>query len=330
MIFSLYSAVPFMKTLGDLGEREVVASLLKDIKSTVTVGPGDDAAVIDIGAQYLVVSTDVVSRTSHLPRGMTDWQVGWFVAAVNYSDIAAMGAKPIGVVVAYSLPRDLPYDDLKAIQKGVQDCSRWVGAEVLGGDTKEGTEMVITATALGLVDKERVLLRRGAKEGDLLAVTGPMGQSAAGYLALTRGIHAPRAVKALLEPQPRTKEGMMLSASGQVTSCMDITDGLAYSIGEISRQSGVHFRVRWCSIPIGEDVVNVAERTNVPAEEMALHFGGEYELLFTVAPDAVDRLSEALGGRLHVIGAAGGDENVLIKGEEVVALDTRGWEHFKR
>ena len=318
-----------MKTLADLGEKEVISLLLANIKTAAAVGPGDDAAAVDIGGQYLVATTDVVSRMSHLPKGMTDWQIGWFTAAVNFSDIAAMGARPVGLLLAYVLPRDLPFEDLKRIMQGAQDCCRFVGADLLGGDTKEGEEMVIAGTALGVVDKDKVLLRRGAREGDLLAVTGPMGTAAAGWVARKRGIFAPRTEKALLEPQPRIKEGMTLSASGKVSSCMDITDGLAFSIGELSRQSGVCFEVRWCSIPIGEDVQKVAEKGGVPIEDLVLHYGGEYELLFTVSPDAVDELTAALGGRLHVIGRATGEQNVLIREGKVVPLDTRGYEHFR-
>lgn len=318
-----------MKTLADLGEKAVISLLLDGARTAAVVGPGDDAAVVDIGPQYLVISTDVVSRASHLPKGMTDWQIGWFAAAVNLSDIAAMGARPVGLVVAYVLPRDMPFEDLKRISQGIRDCCDFTGADLLGGDTKEGEEMVITGTAIGLVDKDKVLLRRGAKEGDLLAVTGPMGTAAAGYIALKKGIYAPRSVKALLEPQPRTKEGMVLSGSGKVTSCMDVTDGLAYSIGELSKQSGVGFEVRWCSIPRGEEVDKVAEKSGVSAEDLVLHFGGEYELLFTLSPDGYEDLSRQLEGRLHIIGRAVGKDNLLMRDGKVVQLDTSGYEHFR-
>lgn len=318
-----------MNTLADLGEKKVISLLLDGVKTSAAVGPGDDAAAVDLGSQYLVISTDVVSRASHLPKGMTEWQIGWFAAAVNFSDIAAMGARPIGLVMAYVLPRDMPFEDLQRISKGVRDCCAFVGADLLGGDTKEGDKMVIAGTAIGLVDKGRMLLRRGARDGDLLAVTGPIGSAAAGYAALNRGIFAPRSVKALLEPQPRTKEGAILAASGKVTSCMDITDGLAYSIGELSRQSGVGFEVQWCSIPRGEEVEKVAEKSGVLVEDLLMHFGGDYELLFTVAPDGYDALHRELGGRLHVIGRAAGKDNLLIREGKVVQLDVKGYEHFR-
>jgi thiamine-monophosphate kinase len=318
-----------MKTLADLGEKRIVSLLLEGIKTDAVVGPGDDAAAVDLGTQYLVVSTDVVSRRSHLPRGMTNQEIGWFAAAVNFSDIAAMGARPIGLVLAYVLPRDLPFEALKAISQGAQDCCRWVGTDLLGGDTKEGDDMVIAGTALGLVDKDKILLRRGARDGDLVAVTGPMGSAAAGYTAAMKGIHAPRSVDALLRPQPRTKEGAILSSLGKVTSCMDITDGLAYSVGELSAQSGVGFEIDWNAIPKGEDVRLVSAQSGVAEENLVMHFGGDYELLFTLSPDAKGELAAALGGRMHVIGRVCGKRNLLIRGDKVVPLDTKGYEHFR-
>jgi len=319
-----------MKTLADLGEKEVVSLLLQGVRTTVAVGPGDDAAAIDLGDRYLVVSTDIITRSSHMPDGMTDWQVGWFAAAVNFSDIAAMGARPIGLVMAYTLPRDMPFNRLESISQGVNDCCQAVGADLLGGDTKEGTGIVLAGTALGLVDKDKILLRRGAREGDMVAVTGPLGLSAAGYEAIRNGIEGPRAVRALLEPQPRTAEGMVLAASGQVTSCMDITDGLAYSIGELSRQSGAGFEVIWENIPVGEGVREVSRKSGVPLEDLVLHFGGDYELLFTFSPQAATPLQKALEGRMHIIGQVKGSENIMIVDGRAVPLDTRGYEHFRR
>lgn len=318
-----------MKTLADLGEKAVVASLIGSIRSTAAVGPGDDAAAVDIGPQYLVATSDITSRLSHMPKGMSYWQTGWYVAAVNFSDVAAMGARPIGILASFVLPRSMPVDDFLSIMKGVQDCALSVGAEVLGGDTKEGDDVAISGCALGLVDKDKVLLRSEAGEGDLLAVTGPMGLSAAGYFAITQGIDAPRALKALLEPQPRTREGMVLSSSGAVTSCMDITDGLAFTISEIGKRSGVSFEVDWGRIPIDPETLEVAKRTGESVEELAMYYGGDYELLFTFRPEAEEQLRASLGERFHIIGKAVGKENILIRDGGVVPIENRGWEHFR-
>jgi len=318
-----------MQRLSDLGEKAVVASLLSKITGAAAVGPGDDAAAVEVGGRYVVATTDIVSRTAHLPPSMSAEEIGWFVAAVNLSDVAAMGARPLGLLLSFCLPRDLEVEELKGMMNGAQDCAASVGTEILGGDTKEGRELVIAGTALGEVAKDRILLRRGAREGDLLAVTGTMGLAAAGWAAWAKGLDAPAAVRAFLHPVPRVREGMALSESGAVTSAMDVTDGLAYSVHELSRQSGVHFAVEWERIPVDPLVHEVARHAGERAEDLVLHYGGDYELLFTVQADRLDQVREALGDAFAVIGRAEGMENVLIKEGEVLPLESRGYEHFR-
>ncbi len=319
-----------MRTLGDMGEKEVVRRILMDIKSHAPVGPGDDAAAVDMGDYYLVISTDIISARTHLPQAMTNRQIGWMLAAVNYSDIAAMGARPIGIVVSLALPRDTKFASLKRIMKGVQECSNSVEAEVLGGDTKESTEMTLVGTAIGTVDKNKILLRKGARPGDHLVVTGSLGLAAAGYYALVNGLSCPLGVKALLEPNPRIKEGLALSSSGGVTSCMDISDGLASSIYQLSGMSGVSFEIDWDSLPVRKEVLQVARDCGVEPEELVLYYGGDYQLLFTVSPDRLQTLKSKLKSGISVIGKARrSTRNTLKKKGRVVILENRGFEHFR-
>ncbi len=239
-----------------------------------------------------------MTRTDHMPKGMTDRQIGWSVAAVNYSDIAAMGAEPIGIVVAFALPGSTQFHSLEEMMRGIEDCSRSVGAEVLGGDTKESPIEVITGTAIGRVEKDGILLRKGAREGDILAITGTMGLAAAGYHAIENGIRAPKAIKALMEPVPRVREGRTLSASGTVSACMDITDGLAFSVHQISEASGVGFELDWEAIPVDPEVLDVASATGEPLENYVLYYGGDYQLLFTISPEGLD-LDRTIARRCH-------------------------------
>lgn len=319
-----------MKTLGDLGEKEAVKRLIAGIRSSVSIGPGDDAAAIDMGDYLLVISTDLISARTHMPETMSEWQMGWTVAAVNYSDIAAMGAKPIGIVLSLGLPRSTEYRSLEDILNGAQDCSAEVDAEVLGGDTKESSEMTLVGTAIGVVGKGEILLRRGAKEGDLLAVTGSLGLAAAGFQAAKGKLRCPKCLKALLEPVPKVREGLTMSSSGFVTSCMDISDGLAISVHHLSEASGVAFDVEWEKIPIDPSVSRIAKESGTPLEDLALYYGGDYQLLFTVDPKGIERLKGRLGKEMSVIGVAkGGGENHLIKGGRRLRLENRGYEHFR-
>ena len=247
------------------------------------------------------------------------------VAAVNLSDIAAMGARPLGLLLSFCLPRNYLLEDLEEMMEGAQECALSVGTEILGGDTKEGKELVIAGTALGEVEKEHILLRRGAREGDLLAVTGTMGLASAGYAAVSNGLDAPDAMALIGQNRIRRE----WRYSGSATSAMDVTDGLAYSVHELSRHSGVHFAVDWDAIPVRSEVHEIAKAVDGSVEDMVLHYGGDYELLFTIRPDMLDAARDALNDGFTVIGRAGGQENVLIKGGKVSYLEPHGYEHFK-
>ena len=296
-----------MSKLSEMGEKEAVRRILAEIaekESSNALGPGDDAAAVDMGFIYLVATTDLISQSTHVLPGMTDWQIGWTVAAVNFSDVAAMGAKPIGLLVSMGLPKEMPSEKLDEIIRGILDCCECAGGEMLGGDTKESPELSLSGTALGTVTKKGILLRKGAKKDDLLAVTGSLGLAAAGYYSIKNSLGMKRAEKTLLEPKPRVKEGMALSASGVVTSCMDISDGLASSIYTLGDASKVSFEVDYAAIPVDKEVIDVAGKVDVSPEELVLYYGGDYQLLFTLKPEGLSLLSSLLGNSFTVIGKA--------------------------
>jgi thiamine-monophosphate kinase len=188
----------------------------------------------------------------------------------------------------------------------------------------------LAGTAIGTVRKDGILLRKGAKPGDLLAMTGSAGLAGAGYEDLTLDNKHPRARKALLEPVPRVKEAAILSASGFVTSCMDTSDGLASSIYELSTASGVNFVLNWDSLAIPNDVYEIAEIKLKPVEEMVLYSGGDYQLLFTVERDKAEELHQMLGKDFTVIGEARTTgSNVIKRSGQLLPLEKRGFEHFK-
>lgn len=322
-----------MARLSDIGEKEAVRriqELIAERGFSENIGPGDDAAAVDLGLMYLVATTDVLAKSTHVLPGMTNWQVGWSLAAVNFSDIAAMGAKPIGLLVSMGLPRETESFDLDELLRGMLDCCEFAGGELLGGDTKEAREMTLAGTALGTVGKRDILLRKGASPGDMLCVTGSLGMAAAGYHSLMEGLGKGRSERAILEPRPLIKEGMALSSSGVVTSCMDISDGLASSVHTLSGMSGVAFSLDFDEVPVEEEVLDVAEAVGLDPTDLALYYGGDYQLLFTVRPDGIDRLRSRLGDEFSIIGKAARDgDNVLVRGREIVKLENRGYEHFR-
>jgi len=300
------------------------------LTASARLGPGDDAAAIELGDRFLVVSTDMLWEATHFHQRMSWRQKGWMAAAVNLSDIAAMGAQPLGFLMAMGLPTHMDDNDVREMVQGAADCCDQFGTDYLGGDTKECSELVVTGTSLGTVPKNGLLTRKGACAGDLLMMTGTAGLASAGLMALELGVTSEKALKALFEPQPRLKEGTLLSSTGRVTSCMDTSDGLSMSLFELGEASGISFEVDASAVPIDPEVVRLAKMAKRDHLEIALHGGGDYQLLFTVRPEGSGDVLGALGDQAKVIGRCiEGKKNVLRRGRSRKELEAKGYEHFR-
>ncbi len=278
-----------MVLIGEIGERQLIEDFGTFIRKEGRVGPGDDAAIV---GKDTVASTDIVTFDRHFPAGMTYEQFGWYAAAVNFSDLAAMGARPTGILSSLALPGDLDSQAAYDIMSGISQCAEFCGTGIAGGDTKPGPG-VVACTALGAMDDRKPMLRSGAKPGDLVAVTGPLGGPAAGFLSLELGIDAEDARHSLYVPVPKVSEGMAMAKSRVVTSCMDLSDGLGTALNTICKASGVGMEIELSFIPRHHDVDPIAEMAGRPVEELLLGWGGEYELLFTVDGDRMKRLYDA-------------------------------------
>jgi thiamine-monophosphate kinase len=322
------------KILSDIGERAAIGIISKIIGNNYI---GDDCAVLDMGDRYLLVTTDMVWEGSHVPSAMTPYDTGYFLVAVNLSDIASKGGMPIGIVTALGLPCSYPVESLDELVRGMSDCARKYLTEVVGGDTKECGSLTLTGTAFGFVDKDKIMLRTGARPGDMVAVTGELGGAAAGYYALNRKKKPSRAelnhfITPLVNPEPRVAEGMALAGTGAATACMDISDGLASSVHQLSEANSVGFRLELDRVPVSATAKKAAKLYSMPVDELALYFGGDYELLVTVRPEKFSAASDAVrsvGGRLTSIGCVTGKrDNILMKNGRKARLEDRGWEHF--
>lgn len=304
-----------MSQLKEVGERQLIRNIRKVIRPAPDVaGTDDDAAILKTEGD-LAVCSDVVTFERHMPRTMSYEQFGWTAAAVNFSDLAAMGARPIGLIASLALPDDMEEADLYDIMSGMDQCAEYCHTKIIGGDTKPGHGS-ISCTALGSMDGRRPMLRNGANPGDVVAVTGPLGAPAAGFHAVMNGLEAEDAIFSLMTPVPMINEGMELSRCGRVTSCIDLSDGLATAANIICEQSRVGMEIVWDFIPEGAGVEEVGEALHIPKEDMMLNWGGEYELLFTFAKEDIDRLQKT-GVYFHIIGRVTNDDGVyLIKDEE--------------
>jgi thiamine-monophosphate kinase len=328
-----------MKACEDLGERRIIEIIQNQLDKMpeMAIPFGDDVSAIDIGNNNLaILKADMLVGKTDVPPKMSLWQAARKAVVMNISDLAAKGVKPLVLLVSLGLPRTLARRDIVQLGKGLNAGAREYGAYVIGGDTGESTDLTISISLFGIARKGEVILRSGARSGDVLAVTGLFGKTAAGLKILLSNHKASKGIRetlveSVLMPHARLKEGLALCASKAVTASIDSSDGLAWSLHELAKASNVGFLVD--KLPVAIEVVKFAEINRLDPLEFALYGGEEYELVITVKPKLwrkAEKAVEEVGGTLLPIGKATAEKRVLLKvnGEKRV-IEARGWEHLK-
>ncbi|HWR98627.1 MAG TPA: thiamine-phosphate kinase [Candidatus Methanoperedens sp.] len=309
---------------------------------TALLGPGDDAAAVrpPRGAD-LLLTTDLLAEGVHFRRAWAPpAALGWKLAAVNASDIAAMGGRPLWALLSVALPPDLDAAFAAGVARGLRAAARRFGFALVGGDTcASGAGVFLSLTLIGAAGP-RLLTRAGARPGDLLFVTGHLAASALGLEALER--HGagplPAALRACarrhLRPEPRLAFGAALARAGLATAALDVSDGLARDLARLCAASRVGARVDAGALPILPGTRRAAALLDRDPVHAALHGGEEYELLFAAGARSGAR-SAALGRRLGVPVARIGAVVPRRAGLTMVTADgaghrlvPRSWEHF--
>ena len=304
--------------LTDLGEKEIIRRLSEFLDI------GDDAACIRISDEYLVLTTDMIYSETHILPVMSWEQIGKFIVTVNFSDLAAMGAKPLAFLLAYGGP-DEEFENFQSIIKSADKQCKKYGAEYVGGDTKYANKLTLAGTAIGLAKKP--VLRSGAKPGDVLAVTGTLGSAAMATDLIIRKLECDKKIiKKALEPEPRVEEGILLSRS--VSAMTDISDSLSLSIYDIADRSNVGVRLDIDKIPVEKTAIKLSEDMNLNLMNYALYGGGDYELLFTVSEDSLRVIEKNIEATR--IGSITEEKDILgIDSGREFAIKRRGYEHFR-
>lgn len=304
-------------TIAQLGEDRAIALIAQTLSDLPLpegwVGIGDDAAVTTAApGQRLVTTTDILVEDVHFRRSTTPAaDLGWKAIAVNVSDVASMGAVPRWATVSVALPKDCPVEWLQGFYAGVAQMARKVGLSIVGGDTTGSPgPVMVSVTVIG--ETERPLLRTGAQPGDVVAVTGAVGESAAGLWLLEHGSEALRAdpryaglIAAHRRPQPHVREGEALAQAGCRVSVLDNSDGLGRSALILAEANGLGVELSADRVPLTEATREVARRAGVSALCWGLWGGEDYHLVLSVEPDGVEALRERLarvGGELNVVG----------------------------
>jgi thiamine-monophosphate kinase len=328
-----------------IAEHAVIRSIRGHTSTTagVTVGIGDDCAVLEpTPGQRLLATTDLLLEDIHFRRRYAEpADIGWKSMAVNLSDVAAMGGRPRWALVALACPAETTLEEIEAFYEGARDLLSRHDVAIVGGDTTASPAgWLLNVTLLG--EAVTPLLRSGARLDDVIAVTGPLGRSAAGLAVLERpsapdGMTA-AALAALtsahLRPVPRVAEGRWLGQAGGVTAMIDLSDGLATDLAHVAEESGVRCRVELERVPVDDATRQLARALDRDALAWATGGGEDYELLLTCRAAAFPRLAEGLrratGTSLHAIGVvtggAPGVHFVDAHGHEVSAAT--GFEHF--
>jgi thiamine-monophosphate kinase len=286
------------------------------------LGIGDDCALLSIPAGFeMALTTDTMVENVHFFTDVDPQALGHKLLAVNLSDLAAMGAEPFAVTLALTLPR-VDEDWLQAFSSGFLQLARLHHVDLIGGDTTSGP-LTLTVQAMGLVPQGRALLRSGAKVGDLIYVTGQLGNAGLG-LKIRQGVWQQHSELALLQfdrPMPRIAEGLELRDAA--SACIDISDGLAADLGHILAQSQVGAVVDWERLPLSADVQHYVQSSG--DWSLPLIAGDDYQLCFTVPADFRGQLP----ADCHCIGRIEAEMGLRIKREgQFLILEATGFEHF--
>ena len=324
-----------MKTLKQLGERKAIQIISKIVtKGNEEIGIGDDCAAFDLGNEYLLISTDMITEENHISKKMKPKQIGWFITAINLSDIAAKGGKPLGLVLSLGLPSNTSDSFIIDLMKGADLCAKKYNTSIVGGDTKENSNITISATIIGTVNKNEFMSRKGAKVGDILAVTGTLGDAGLGYYLLNKKVLNNKKIKSLFEPNPRIMEGLTLSKLKVINSCMDISDGLSSSLYQLLEINDVGFEINKDKIPLSNEFIRYVKNKKIKnIYDYGLHFGGDYELLFTISPNNFKILQESIkntGIKITQIGKVIKEKEIfIIENNSKSIMPNNGYEHFK-
>lgn len=300
-----------------------LSGLLQPAPPDVLVPIGDDCAVIGIGDSKWVAASDMLVSGRHFGRWTTLTDVGYKAVAVNVSDVAAMGGTPRFVLVSGAAPDP---ETALGVFEGVAEACREFGVYPIGGDTTGSETLTVDVAILGEL-KAAPVLRSGAKPGDLLAVTGDLGASAAGLLALkekTDGFE--RLKERHLRPRPRVEVGRAAARPG-VGAMIDLSDGLASDVRHVCEKSGVGCMIDLDILPVSDDTRKLATSLGHDPLVLAATGGEDYELLISAPEQVLEDLARSVPVPITLVGEVGGSKVEFRRGGKVVE-GLSGWDHF--
>ena len=321
--------------IGEFGLIDILKQNTINNKDNIIKGIGDDAAVFSVENNLLqLATTDMLVEGIHFNREfITAWQLGYKAIAVNFSDIAAMGGTPTNILISLAIPSDIDVDFMVQLYDGMKYLTKKFNANIIGGDTVASLQgLVINVTVLGTVPLPLVKYRSGAKNGDLVVVTGDLGSSAAGLEILLNKYEQEQyeiLVKKHLMPFPQLNYGEIIA--NYANSMNDISDGLASEANEISTASEVGIMLKENKMPVLKETKEVAKVFQKDVLDYVLFGGEDYQLVFTITPEKLTQLQGELND-LTIVGEVCSSFNgVKLERNDgtIIDIKSKGYNHFR-
>jgi thiamine-monophosphate kinase len=305
------------------------AQLVARVRELFSPRIGDDAAVVD----GQVLTTDLLIEDVDFTRATPLRLIARKSLAVNLSDLAAMGAAPAYALLSLALP-PWALEGADEMLVAYAEAAREHGIEIVGGDFSRAEKLTVSVTAIGRI-VTRPLLRSGARPGDRIYVSRPIGGSAAGFAMLGKDVKAyaqrefiESAIRRHLDPEPELALGMALARIDEVTACIDVSDGLSTDLHHLCDASNCGAEIEKERIPVFQDLLAYGAKLGINVKDAVLDGGEEYALLFTSSLRESD-LSTRLGRPVYAIGRMTKALGVILKDDGVARpLEPRGWDHF--
>jgi thiamine-monophosphate kinase len=312
-----------------LGEFELIGLLSKTLKNKrngIKVGIGDDTAVFELKGALGLLTCDALVEGVHFLRNWKSltpdffYYLGRKLVSISVSDVASMGGAPLYSLVTLGIPDWMEVEELKEFYEGVNSALEEYNFSLIGGDTVKSPNFFLDLSLLGISNKNCVMLRSKAKPGDLVGVTGTLGDSRAGLEQLLRGkVEDFYLIERFLNPKARLKEGVKALEIGVLCST-DVSDGFVFNLYTIAESSKVRIDLNSSEIPISE---NLEKFAGDGALQYALYGGEDYELIITFPEEKKEKL-ENLG--FKTVGTVSQGEGVFLNGK---FLEKKGYDHFK-
>ncbi len=289
----------------------------------VVVPIGDDCAVLRLGDELWTAAADMLVEGRHFRGWASPEDVGYKAVAVNVSDVAAMGGVPRFILASGGASDS---ETTLRCMDGVMEACEEFGVYPLGGDTTGAATLTVDVAILGQLERVPVL-RSGARPGDLLAVTGELGASAAGLLVLEGGgVGSERLVKKHLRPEPRVEAGLLAARLG-AQAMIDLSDGLASDVRRVCEMSGVGCRIDLSLLPIAGDTRKYLRSAGRDPETVAATGGEDYEILIAAPEEVVEALKARSETPITVVGEVTETDVVFVRAGDIVE-NLSGWDHF--